>query len=334
MKQPAASSSRAITNVLTAILLAAILLLACPVTGNAQPAPAPPACQATHKVGPADTLAGVARFYFGAASYGRAILLATNFRAGTSRFQYIGTPDQLPAGALLCIPALPEADLRRHRYEDYEQGVRETVLPKPNQVSGSLVKVPAGPVHVSTWIRAGELSRYKPGGTWITTAQKDIWVTVIPEIKNFCQAYVKDHNADSEQLTLRLEQHLGLPPGAGKTTFLEIIVQDPSSTANLFRPCQNPSATTAACAAGPPSSTNVQYAGWFYQQYYGSFAQAQPDQYPWTSLGYTFDWASREDGTTNASGSFVRYGASEFVIPKGAPIEIVGQADTGPYCQP
>jgi hypothetical protein len=321
------AKSRLATNALTAILVTAVLLLAQPMAGNAQ---SPPACQATHKVGSADTLAGVATFYFGTASYGRAILQATNVRAGSSGLQYIGTPDQLPAGALLCIPALPEADLRRHRYEDYEQGVREAVLPKPNQVSNSLVKVLAGPVHVSTWIRAAELSRYKPGGTWITTAQKDIWVTVIPEIKNFCQAYVKDRNADIEQLTLRLEQHLGLPPGAGKTTFLEIIVQDPSNTANLFRPCQNPSATTAACAAGPPSSTNAQYAGWFYQQYYGSFAQAQPDQYPWTSLGYTFDWASREDGTNG----FVRYGASEFVIPKGAPIEIVGQTDTGPYCQP
>jgi hypothetical protein len=329
MKKLAADQPIA-TGALTAVILAALLLLAPPSTGHAQVSTAPPACQATQTAGPADTLASVSNSYFGTAAYGRAILQATNARAGTSGFKYVSNPNQLPAGAAFCIPALPEADRRRLRYEAYQQAVNETVLPKPSEVSQSLVKVPSGPVHVSTWIRPDEMSRYKPGGNWITTAQKDIWVTVIPEIKSFCQAFVKDHNADAEQLTLRLEQHLGLPPGAGKTSFLEIVVADPSNTTNLFRPCQNPSATTVACAAGPPASANAQYAGWFYQQYYGSFAQAQPDQYPWTSLGYTFDWASREDGTRG----FVRYGASEFVIPKGAPIEIVGATDTAPYCQP
>jgi hypothetical protein len=287
-----------------------------------------PACQATYTTGAADTLAGISSFYFGSGAYGRAILQATNSRAGTGSFKFMGNPDQLPTGATLCIPELPEASRRRLRYDDYERSVQETVLPKQSQVSQSLVKAPAtGPVRVASWIRADEVSRYKPNGAWITAAQKDMWVTIIPEIKDFCQAWVKEHTSDVDQITLRLEQRLGLPPGAAKTTFLEIIVKDPSTTANLFRPCKDPSATTAKCDAGPPAASNATYVSWFYQQYYGSFAQAFPDQYPWTSLGYTFDWAAgKENG-------FVRYGASEFVIPKGAPIEIVGSTDTGQYCK-
>lgn len=305
----------------------ATIVVTCPLLW-AQPA-APVACQAQRVIASGDTLASISTFYFGSAAYGRAILLATNGRSGTAPFRYIGTPDALPAGATLCIPPLQEADVKRRRYDSYERSVHETVLQLNTEVSHSLVRVDTSrPVHVITWIRAAELNGYKQNGTWVTSAPKDIWITVVPEAKEFCQQFVRDHGPDIEQLTLRLEQRLGLPPGAGKTTFLELIVKDPSQITNLFRPCGDPSVSTNTCAAGPPSSTNAQYSTWFLNQYYGSFAQARPDQYPWTGLGYTFDWAQRSDG------GFVRYGSSEFVIPKGAPIEVEGSTATADYCKP
>ena len=48
-----------------------------------------------------------------------------------------------------------------------------------------------------------------------------------------------------------------------------------------------------------------------------------------TNLGYTFDWAPR--GT--ASHEFQRFGESEFVIPAGAPIEVIGATSTAEYCR-
>ena len=67
---------------------------------------------------------------------------------------------------------------------------------------------------------------------------------------------------------------------------------------------------------------------WLLSNYYWSFAP--PYQYPWTSLGYSFDWAPREDGSED----FVRWGESEFVIPPGVPIQFVSATDTVAYCTP
>jgi hypothetical protein len=285
-----------------------------------------PSCQVVHTVAPADTLSGLAQFYFADASYGRAILLATNARSGEPGFQRIGDPNSVTVGSQVCIPELPEADRRRLRYQAYERAVRETALPQPSQISHSLVSVnPKAPVHVASWVGAYGITKYKQGDSWVKVAPEDVWVTVAPEMKSFCQAFSGTHGGDLDQLTLRLEQRLGLPPGAGYTKFLEITVQDPSNTANFFRPCNSTPATdTTTCDLKWP--TDRTHAKWIFRQYYTAFAQAKPDQYPWTSLGYTFDWATKEDG------SFVRFGASEFVIPKGKPIRIERATDTAKYC--
>jgi hypothetical protein len=287
-------------------------------------------CQAVHTVAPADTLSGLAQFYFADANYGRAILLATNARSGEPGFQRIGDPNSLTAGWHVCIPELPEADRRRLRYQAYERAVRETALPQPSQISHSLVSVnPKAPVHVASWVGLYGLTKYKQGDSWVTVAPQDVWVTVAPEVKSFCQAFSATHGGDQDQLTLRLEQRLGLPPGAGYTKFLEITITDRSNTAKFFRPCISPATDTTTCnLVWPTSPANEEHTQWIFHQYYGAFSQAQPDQYPWTSLGYTFDWATKDDG------AFVRFGASEFVIRKGAAIRIDRATDTAEYCAP
>jgi hypothetical protein len=120
---------------------------------------------------------------------------------------------------------------------------------------------------------------------------------------------------------------LGLPPGGNKDVFIEMIVKKPSSSKNLIRPCMDPSTTATTCKPGPPlPTTSKDYQGWFYRQYYSSYASL--GQYPWTTLGYTFDWAPDE----NQGSKFVKTGESEFVIPKGAPIEIQSETPTAQYC--
>ena len=46
--------------------------------------------------------------------------------------------------------------------------------------------------------------------------------------------------------------------------------------------------------------------------------------YPWTRLGYTFNWYSGGD----------RYGASEYVVRGGSIIEVVSSSDIAAYCKP
>lgn len=224
--------------------------------------------------------------------------------------------------------------------EDYLRAVHEAMQPKSSYISHSLEPVNLDqPVKVVTWMQSKYVSDYKGE----TIAPKDTWVTVVPRLKSFCQDYVKSHGADPEQLTLRLKQRLGLPPESHNDTFVELTVDEPRSILKFFRPCADPAPDSNTCQ--PPTPTVPQgiwkydfkalASGdsheiekyWLLTNYYWSFAS--PDcQYPWTSLGYTFDWGTKNDGSED----FVRWGESEFVIPAGAPIRFVSATETVAYC--
>ncbi|MDR3676711.1 MAG: hypothetical protein P4N24_14560 [Acidobacteriota bacterium] len=235
--------------------------------------------------------------------------------------------------------------------EDYRRAVIETVTPKPSQASHKLVSIDIHqPVKVVTWAGEKQAPLYKNA----PTAFKETWVTVVPHLKDFCRDYVRSHGSDRGQLTLRLEQRLGLPPGSNNIWFVELAVPDPSDASKFFRPCGDPSPDTDTCQrASLPKQADVykdlnavnntdknhqpmdpsgkkkmgiQRWYWFLNKYYTSFATDSP--YPWTSLGYTFDWAPQEDG----SEEFVRWGESEFVIAPGTPIQFVSATDTVAYC--
>jgi len=216
--------------------------------------------------------------------------------------------------------------------DSYLAAVADAVLRAPDEVSNSLVAIDAKrSVKVVTWVRADELDGLKDrrNGAWLRRAPSDIWVTVAPKLKEFCQTFVKSRFASLEQLMLRLEQRLGLPPGSSKSAFVEIVIRDPSRTKNLFRPCANPAVTTNTCGVDPPADViRERHRNWFYRQYYYSFGAAQSDRYPWTGLGYTFDWAGAEAGQSG----FVEQGESEFVIPQGAAIRIESAVGTLDYC--
>ena len=226
---------------------------------------------------------------------------------------------------LVSLPAWAQSPAK----ETYLQAVAEMVQPKPADVSNALERIdPNIPARVVTWTRSGALREMKDPMRWVKKAPYDIWVTVVPRLKSFCQAFAKSRSASLDQLTLRLEQRLGLPPGGNKDAFIEMIVKKPASTRNLLRPCMDPSTTTTTCKPGPPlSTTSKDYQEWFYKQYYSSYADLR-QQYPWTALGYTFDWAPDENGESK----FVKVGESEFVIPKGASIEIQSETRTAEYC--
>ncbi len=97
--------------------------------------------------------------------------------------------------------------------------------------------------------------------------------------------------------SLRLEQLIGLPPNAGYTHVSALWV----SPSSVVRPAYNTdtmSTTMVTVFSGEPEAA---YKQWFdknilFSYFYGA--------YPWTRLGYTYDWA--DNGR--------EYGLSEFLI--------------------
>ena len=185
-----------------------------------------------------------------------------------------------------------------------------------NGVSGSRLLV-------LSWIRKSDEQWYdgtrdpacKPANCTLTA---DLWVTVAPEMKTFFPGMTPQ--------PLRIAQLLGVPPeyALEERSIVELWV----SPQDMFRPCADPEITDRECQAdfpvdpfrsftatelvraaeGPPEAKGFRnYTGWFNNRkdYIYSYARNYPTSspYPWTRLGYTYDW-----------GSSSHVGLSEFVV--------------------
>jgi hypothetical protein len=291
------------------------------------------ACEATPTTGKSTTLTTLSDIWFGDGSYRYAIMLATNSRSGQDGISFIGNPDALESGVKVCIPQVAEADRLRRRYERYVEAVADMAVAQPWEMTNALTPLPqTGTYRVATWIRADQKSRFpsSPSSDFNYALGGDTWLTLEPMLKNFCTNFVNTVSSDPAALTLRLEQRLGLPPVSSKTHFavFEIDASSPNSGKKIFRPCGNTSTATTSCSVGIKDDNLF-----LYRQYYQSYGTTLPVQYPWTSLGYTFDWAP-DPNTLGRRDSYVRIGESEYVAPKGTMTKFIGVIPTGQYCAP
>jgi hypothetical protein len=112
---------------------------------------------------------------------------------------------------------------------EYAKAVIAAMRPLRSDVSHSLFPVDFNqpPIFV-TWTRQEKVAAYKN-----EKLPKTTWVTAVPKLKSFCQGYVRSNGDDLRQLTLRLEQQLGLPPNSGYDTFVELKV-DPTGDKRQF----------------------------------------------------------------------------------------------------
>ena len=325
-------------------ILLGVALIVSHLTGASAAEP----CQATPTVKEATTLRNMASTYFSDHSYRYAILLATNARAGTEPFGFIANPHRIgyfdengkwSGPEKLCIPALPEAERLRRRYARYLEAVADMALAEPSEVVGDLDPVaPADKARVVSWIRADQAAKMPAPGETYVNKRGPTWVTIDPHLRRFCRDYVSNHSDAPRAVTLRLEQRLGLPPAASKTHFVTFEITNPTGGRTLFRPCGDTEVTDRTCNLGPPKpcteGDTVCHArrDFFFEQYYDSYGREAPVEYPWTSLGYTFDWAPSAPGLGQEIG-FVTVGESEYVVPAGVDMKVLKIEETMSFCQ-
>ncbi len=144
---------------------------------------------------------------------------------------------------------------------------------------------------------------------------RPVWVTLAPELREFCRHY---YPRNRKGLIRRLEQWLGLPPGVGKTRFVELWVE----IEDLLRPCPDPEITDRECSLDfvPGEPVRDGYRRWFEEQKKGTYGT---DGYPWTRLGYTYDWGSP---TTLV-------GPSEYLIWPAAQVRIHSVSKLRSFCR-
>ncbi len=220
----------------------------------------------------------------------------------------------------------------------YSSAVYDSRTVTPSKISTNLIPivsdnrdliwengVPGTRVLVMSWIKTSDVRYYD--GTVDTacavrstncTLKVDLWVTVVPEMKRF----FGDRTLPQP---LRIAQLLGTPP--------EYALEDRSmvemwvSPTDMFRPCPDQEITDRECQAdfppdpfrqfpptelfrateGPERGVCMNYTGWFNNRkkyiYYNARNYPASEPYPWTRLGYTYDWGSQN-----------HVGLSEFVV--------------------
>lgn len=175
-------------------------------------------------------------------------------------------------------------------------------------------KTIAGEVHVlvATWT---SWDGYDDKVEQQMDISRKIWITLVPQMQDFCTTYKGPLDLD-----LRLKQLLGMPQTTDKTKVIEMWVRPE----DLFRPCADPGIADYECQGMFPSSAYItlaqEYIDWFNNQV--SISYADTDPYPWTRLGYTYDW----------NADTPKFGLSEYIVREKSIVWIETVAATADYC--
>jgi hypothetical protein len=169
-------------------------------------------------------------------------------------------------------------------------------------------------IQVVTWKGSGDKFPANADSLQIWTGDSvDIWVTTAPELKN------KVRSIDSNHVSTRIKQLLGVPPYATYTTFVAFWVRPQ----DLYRPCPDSETSDNSCVVGIPKGTSPQYVAWIDSQRISRFFGTDTAwRFPWTELGYTYDWYP-ENRT--------HQGCSEFVIRRYSKVYFIHKYTTNQY---
>ncbi len=143
-----------------------------------------------------------------------------------------------------------------------------------------------------------------------TTLSREIWLTPVPQVKRFVHA----ERPSSSVRDLRLEQYLGLSPNNGKTKWVEMWIKPE----DLFRPCPDAEITDDRCDLFIPVDITLEHYQWLMDKQLTSYGMSG---YPWTRLGYTFDWGALDN----------EVGANELVVREEAIVQIQKVQTTNEY---
>ena len=228
----------------------------------------------------------------------------------------------LSTDAVSAPPAQPSA---------YVDSVTMAQNPTPAKVFAGLVSIVPDNAAL-TWKRIGGqqyvlMSTYSSTDTYATyykqylgksypTGNYNIWVTAVPYLQETCRT----PNWSGGNLGLRIEQLLGLPANSGHDGFIQIWVRPE----DMFRPCPDNEVTDDVCGLNLPEGVEPWYRQWFNDLRAQQYTFCSPDKqgYPWTQLGYTFDWYDLS----------APVGMSEFVIKKNVNVIIEGWILQDQYC--
>jgi hypothetical protein len=199
----------------------------------------------------------------------------------------------------------------------YYAAIEDASVAEYSEISRTLIEVCAGndalpwdspdTIRVVTWMPPTYVSSYVVGQQM--TPSWEIWVSVTGEAQDF----IVDCGLTGDALVLRMKQYMGLRPDRNYAYWVEFSVRPE----DLFRPSPDPepgdSQAMLDFPSSPESDVSEPYRAWFEASAASRYVLARWG-YPWTRLGYTYDWGNPTSDV----------GASEFVIRPGATVTVTG----------
>ena len=171
---------------------------------------------------------------------------------------------------------------------------------------------------VLTWTT----DKYEPGPQPALT--QEIWVVDAAQMKGRCP----DLFASGGDPTERINQLLGMPPSAPqhfeliKVPVTPYIFVKNKLKAEIIRPCfSSGDVSRESChylGKGAPEDSLSPYQQWI------KSIDTETGSYPWTGLGYTYDWSP-----TNPS----HVGLSEFILPVGSQVVVEKSVTPQEFCE-
>jgi hypothetical protein len=203
--------------------------------------------------------------------------------------------------------------------QKYTWAIEDAMIAQPKEVTNNLTPITFNNSNL-IWQGEGEnatvlvvawtkyTSSY-PVNSTVNTTWGDIWVTVAPEIQTFFHNHVNTNT----NATIRTAELLGLPANSSNTAFVELWVKPQS----LFRPSPDNEITDTTTNLNFPANATALYKNWFNNNIIYSY---YPMKYPWTRLGYTYDW-----------GSSNHIGLSEFILAQNSTVIVKSVTSTADY---
>lgn len=163
----------------------------------------------------------------------------------------------------------------------------------------------SGTIQMATWLHSDSHEGYVND---IRMTDEVTWVAIPYQIIHaFDWASMTD-----EQIHIRLAQYLGLPSDTDKNKIMLLNV----TPGDLRRPSMDPEIDDRSAQLEWSAAADTAYQAWFEGN-----MDYTVDGYPWTRLGYTYDWGD----------PFNHVGASEYIIREGAYIEVYQILDTATF---
>lgn len=139
----------------------------------------------------------------------------------------------------------------------------------------------------------------------------ELWVTLPYDLEEHFMHRMPVCN-DSTECRMRMLQLLGLPP----TCDYDCLMVFYADKKSIIRPTPDNETTDHVAELSFPDTATKEYREWFESNMRASYHSGEP--YPWTRLGYTYDWNCDTPS---------HVGPGEFIVKKGAKAKKVRQVD-------